>query len=88
MTYQEFLTAHSLDYLLEVAFALGLIIAGLYFAEWARKLFRRAQVPIRPYILPYGGPVPAGRTYGERESTFTGSPRIGRNEVEGRSSRG
>jgi hypothetical protein len=39
MPYMEFLSAHSLDYLLEVLFALGLIISGLYFAEWARKLF-------------------------------------------------
>jgi hypothetical protein len=39
MTYLEFLTAHSLDYLLEVVFALGMILSGLYFAEWARKLF-------------------------------------------------
>ncbi len=39
MTYKEFLTAHSLDYLLEVVFGLGLILSGLYFAEWARKLF-------------------------------------------------
>jgi len=39
VTYMEFLTAHSLDYLMEVAFALGLVLSGLYFAEWARKLF-------------------------------------------------
>ncbi len=39
MTYMQFLTGHSLDYLLEVIFALGLILSGLYFAEWARKLF-------------------------------------------------
>ncbi len=39
MTYMEFLTGHSLDYLLEVVFALGLILSGLHFAEWARKLF-------------------------------------------------
>jgi len=39
MTYMEFLTVHSLDYMLEVVFALGLVLSGLYFAEWARKLF-------------------------------------------------
>jgi hypothetical protein len=39
MTYMEFLSGHSLDYVLEVVFALGLILSGLYFAEWARKLF-------------------------------------------------
>jgi hypothetical protein len=39
MTYMEFFTAHSLDYLLEVVFGMGLILSGLYFAEWARKLF-------------------------------------------------
>jgi hypothetical protein len=39
MTYMEFLSAHSLDYVLEVVFALGMILSGLYFAEWARKLF-------------------------------------------------
>jgi len=39
MTYMEFLTGHSLDYLLEVVFGLGLILSGLYFAEWARRLF-------------------------------------------------
>lgn len=39
MAYMEFLTGHSLDYLLEVVFGLALILSGLYFAEWARKLF-------------------------------------------------
>ena len=39
MAYMEFLTGHSLDYLLELVFGLGLILSGLYFAEWARKLF-------------------------------------------------
>ena len=57
MTYVEFLTAHSLDYLLEVAFALGLILSGLYFAEWARKLFdvRRYRSAL---FLSLGGPRP------------------------------
>ncbi len=39
MHYTQFLGLHSLNYLLEVAFALGLILSGLYLAEWARKLF-------------------------------------------------
>ncbi len=39
MPYQVFLKAHALDYAVEVLFAIGLIIVGLYFAEWARKLF-------------------------------------------------
>jgi hypothetical protein len=39
MTYMEFLAGYSLDYVLEVVFGLGLILSGLYFAEWARKLF-------------------------------------------------
>jgi hypothetical protein len=39
MPYQVFLKVHALDYLVEVLFGLGLIIVGLYFAEWARRLF-------------------------------------------------
>jgi hypothetical protein len=39
MPYQIFLKAHALDYAIEVLFALGLVMVGLYFAEWARKLF-------------------------------------------------
>ena len=39
MPYQVFLQSHALDYMVEVLFALGLILVGLYFAEWARKLF-------------------------------------------------
>jgi hypothetical protein len=35
----EFLTLYFPDYLMEVFFAIGLIITGLYFAEWSRKLF-------------------------------------------------
>lgn len=35
----DFLTLYFLDYLMEVFFAIGLIITGLYFAEWSRKLF-------------------------------------------------
>lgn len=37
--YADFLTLYFLDYLMEVFFAIGLIITGLYFVEWARKLF-------------------------------------------------
>jgi hypothetical protein len=37
--YTDFLTIYFLDYLMELFFALGLIITGLYFADWARKLF-------------------------------------------------
>ena len=39
MSYAEFLSYHALDYVLEVAFAVGLIAAGAYFLEWARRLF-------------------------------------------------
>jgi hypothetical protein len=37
--YADFLTLYFLDYLMEVFFAIGLIITGLYFVDWARKLF-------------------------------------------------
>jgi hypothetical protein len=37
--YQEFLTLQLPNYLVDVAFAVGLILAGLYVAEWARRLF-------------------------------------------------
>jgi hypothetical protein len=39
MHYMDFLTQHSLDYVLEVAFALGMIFAGLRLAEAARRMF-------------------------------------------------
>ncbi len=39
MHYVDFLTQHSLDYILEVAFALGMILAGLHLAEVARRMF-------------------------------------------------
>jgi len=37
--HMDFLSGYLLDYLLEVAFALGLILLGIYFSEWARRLF-------------------------------------------------
>ncbi|HMK37044.1 MAG TPA: hypothetical protein VK463_18360 [Desulfomonilaceae bacterium] len=37
--YMDFLTTYFLDYLMEVFFAIGLIVTGLYVADWARKLF-------------------------------------------------
>lgn len=36
--YATFLSAHLPDYLLEVAFGLGMILSGAYFGEWARLL--------------------------------------------------
>jgi len=39
MTYAEFVSYHALDYVLEAAFAVGLIAAGIHFLEWARRLF-------------------------------------------------
>ena len=39
MHYADFLAYHSLDYVLEVAFALGLILTGLNLAELARRMF-------------------------------------------------
>jgi hypothetical protein len=39
MHYTQFLGTQALTYLMEVAFALGLILSGLYLAQWARKLF-------------------------------------------------
>ncbi len=39
MPYSEFLSLHLFEYLLEVAFGIGLIMTGLYFAEWAKKFF-------------------------------------------------
>ncbi len=39
MPYMEFLKVHAFDYVFEVLFAIGLIMVGLYFAEWARVLF-------------------------------------------------
>ncbi|MGB6064560.1 MAG: hypothetical protein WBG50_07105 [Desulfomonilaceae bacterium] len=38
-TYADFLAGHFPNYLVEIVFSLGLILSGLYFAEWARKLF-------------------------------------------------
>ncbi len=35
----DFAKMYLLDYLMEVAFAIGLILMGLYFAEWARAMF-------------------------------------------------
>jgi hypothetical protein len=37
--YTEFLSSHLLLYALDVAFYLGLILCGLHFARWARRLF-------------------------------------------------
>ena len=37
MPYSEFLSLHLFEYLLEVAFGIGLIMTGLYFAEWAKN---------------------------------------------------
>lgn len=37
--FSDFFSLYFLDYLLEVAFSVGMIICGLHFAEWARKLF-------------------------------------------------
>ncbi len=39
MPYSEFLKLHFFAYVLEVALGIGLILAGIYFAEWARRLF-------------------------------------------------
>jgi hypothetical protein len=39
MPFQEFLTAHLLDHLLEVGFAVALIVAGMHIGEQARRLF-------------------------------------------------
>jgi hypothetical protein len=39
MHYTQFIGTQALAYLMEVAFALGLILSGLYLAQWARKLF-------------------------------------------------
>lgn len=46
--YTEFLSLHVLFYALDVALALALILAGVYFGEWARKLLgvRRFQSAI------------------------------------------
>lgn len=38
MPHTEFFSEYALDYLLQVAFCLGLILCGVYFSEWARKL--------------------------------------------------
>lgn len=40
MPYVQFLSFHSLDWLVEVAFALALILAGVYVADQAGRLFR------------------------------------------------
>lgn len=40
MSYIQFLSSHSLDWILEVAFALALILAGVYLADRAARLFR------------------------------------------------
>jgi len=37
--YMDFLAYQLPDYVLEVAFAFGLILAGLHLAEWARRIF-------------------------------------------------
>jgi hypothetical protein len=39
MAYTEFAALHLMDYALQVAFAIGIILCGLHFAEWARQLF-------------------------------------------------
>jgi len=39
MPYPEFFSVYFLDYLIEVAFALGLVVVGLHLAERARELF-------------------------------------------------
>ncbi|MEJ2716494.1 MAG: hypothetical protein P8182_05055 [Deltaproteobacteria bacterium] len=39
MAYTEFFSSHLLLYALDVAFYLGLILCGLHFARWARRLF-------------------------------------------------
>jgi hypothetical protein len=39
MPYMEFLKVHAFDYVFEVLLGIGLIMVGLYFAEWARVLF-------------------------------------------------
>ena len=39
MHYSQFIGTQALHYVLEVAFALGLILSGLYLAQWARRLF-------------------------------------------------
>lgn len=36
--YATFLSTRLLDYVLEVAFALGMILVGVYFGEWSRQL--------------------------------------------------
>jgi hypothetical protein len=38
MYYTTFLSVHLLDYLLEIAFGLGMILSGAYFGDWARQL--------------------------------------------------
>lgn len=39
MIYTEFFSLYFFDYLIEVAFALALILCGLYYAEFCRRLF-------------------------------------------------
>jgi hypothetical protein len=43
MPYAEFVSMHLFEYFLEVAFAIGLIMTGLYFAEWAKRFLDRRQ---------------------------------------------
>jgi hypothetical protein len=42
-TIAEFIRVNLFDYLQDVFFAIGLIMVGLYFAEWARKFFDAKQ---------------------------------------------
>ncbi len=57
MPYQVFLARYALQYLLEVAFSLGLILCGLHFANWARKLF--AGRSFRSFLV-FCSVIPAG----------------------------
>ncbi|MBI4963608.1 MAG: hypothetical protein HY913_10055 [Desulfomonile tiedjei] len=63
MHYVDFLAYHSLDYVLEVAFALGLILAGLYLAELARRMFgirRFRSALVFCYAMKTGSPTNLG----------------------------
>jgi hypothetical protein len=47
--YQEFVSRYLLEYLMQLAVALGLILCGLHFSRWARALF--AIRTFRSYVL-------------------------------------
>jgi len=70
MSYTDFLCYHVLDYLLEVAFALGLIIAGGHFLDWARKL---CDIKVFRSVLVFCTMQPTGRLQGA-ETANTAAP--------------